>query len=303
MPVEKLFEQLRASETTQASESEVYAGKVQEIRELCKNSEAGIRFLNDFHVPSTPINLMMANHILNNSDSPIKKLLKKQNENIVENSENSLKEMKELSDTLIDKASMNEAYEELEANSKEALKEAYSEEKIDNRKLAELKSIGQQMTFLRTLAEKEFYQIPIETDGGITNMNLTILRGTETSGKVSVAVWSEQLGNIKADFSLKDQMLKGFVSCDNRNGLERLQESAVAIEAAAQESGITLKQLDFGIQRKENDIYSYQNPENEAQKTSAGNNTERVLYRVAKAIVQTVRMAEHNGSETDHIVS
>jgi hypothetical protein len=297
VPVEKLYEQLRTTKTPQAEEKEAYASKVQEIRDLCKNSESGIRFLNDYQVASTPANLMMANHILNNGETPLKRLLKKQNENIVENSEKGLMEIRELSDTLIDKSSMNEAYEKLEVTAKEALNKGYSEEKIDNQKLAELKNLGQQMTFLRTLAEKEFYQIPIETEGGITNMNLTILRGTETSGKVSVTVWSEQLGSIKADFSVKEQTLKGFISCDNRNGLERLQESAVVIETAAQESGISLKQLDFGLQRKENDSYSYQNPENETQKTSTANSTERVLYRVAKAIVQTVRMAEHSEPE------
>ncbi len=220
VPVEKLLEQLRSAEGMQQTEEEAYAGKVQEIRELCKNSEQSIRFLNDYRVPSTPLNIMLANQVLSNGDSSIKKLLKGQNENIVENTENSLKEMSELSDTLIDKSSMNEAYEKLEANAKATLDRACSEEKIDGRKLAELKNIGQQMTFLRTLAGKEFYQIPIETDKGITNMNLTILRGTETSGKVSVTIWSEQLGNIKADFSLKEQTLKGFISCDNRNGLE-----------------------------------------------------------------------------------
>jgi len=159
------------------------------------------------------------------------------------------------------------------------------------------------MTFLRTLAEKEFYQIPIETDKGITNMNLTILRGAENSGKVAVTIWSEQLGNIKAEFSLKDLTLKGFISCDNRSGLEELQKNAGEIEKAAVENAVILKQIDFGIQRREKDTYSYQNPDNETKKTSTGNDTERILYRVAKAIVQTVRLAEQDGADTDRIVS
>ncbi|MDF2943150.1 MAG: hypothetical protein K0S01_2008 [Herbinix sp.] len=306
VPVEKLLEQLRnteAAQTAQAEEIESYTEKVQEIRELCKNSEASIRFLSDYHVPSTPTNIMLANHILSNGDTLIKRLLKRQNEKIVENSQSTLKEMTNLSDTLIDKSSMNEAYAKLEANAKATLEQGYSEEKIDSRKLAELKSIGQQMTFLRTLAEKEFYQIPIETDNGITNMNLTILRGAESTGKVSVTIWSEQLGNIKAEFSLKDQTLKGFISCDNRSGLQELQRNAGQIEIAAQENAVTLKQMDFGVQRKEKDTYSYQNPENDAQKSSTGNDTERILYRVAKAIIQTVRLAEQNGVDTDQIVS
>jgi hypothetical protein len=303
VPVEKLYEQIQNAETkNQTEQEELYTGKVQEIRELCNNSEQSIRFLNDFKMPSTPLNLMIANHILSNGESPVKKLLK-QKENIVENSENGLKEMNELSDTLIDKHSMQEAYEQLETDAKAALNQAYSEEKIDSRKLAELKSIGQQMTFIRTLAGKEFYQIPIETDQGVTNINLTILRGTENSGRVTVTVQSELLGNIRADFSLKDQILKGFFSSDNRSGLEQLQKYAGDIEQAASEYELTIKQMDFGIQRRDNDTYSYQYPDNEAKSNRMSNDTERKLYRIAKAIVQTVRRAENSETELSSAVS
>ncbi|MHB8128193.1 MAG: DUF6240 domain-containing protein [Mobilitalea sp.] len=303
VPVEKLLEQLRTAEGAQVAEDEVYAGKVQQIRELCKNSEQAIRFLNDYREPSTPQNIMMANHILSNGESPIKKLLKYQRENIVENSENSLKEIDELADTLIDKHSMKEIYEQLDTDAKVALNQVYSEEKIDSRKLAELKSMGQQMTFLKRLAEKEFYQIPIETGSGVTNMNLTILRGTENSGRVSVTIWSEQLGNLKANFSLKEQTLKGFISSDSKRGLEELQKNASEIEKVAEENSLTMKQMDFGILSRENDTYTYQNSENEQQGTSRRTDTEQVLYRLAKAIVQTVRLAEHSWAEKTQVIT
>lgn len=294
VPAEQLLQQLQEAEETQESGEELYTAKVREIRNLCNNSEQALRFLNDFQESCTPTNIMIANHILSNGTSPITKLLKQTDENVIENSENSLKELNELSDKLIDKSSMNEAYEKLEESAKEILSQTYSEEKIDSQRLAELKSIGQQMTFLKTLAKKEFYQIPIETEQGITNMNLTIIRGSETTGKVSVTVGSEALGNIKADFSLKDQALKGFISCDSRSGLEKLQSCAGEIESAAQENGVTVKQLDFGIWRRDSDTYSYQNPETGEQSAATEGNTERILYRLAKAIVQTVQLAENS---------
>lgn len=302
-PIEKLLEQLQNMKGTQAQKSEVYEKKLQEIRELCKNSEQAVRFLNDFEVPSTPVNIMMANHLLSNGESPIKKLLKIKNENTVENSENGLKELNELSDKLDDKHSMEEEYNKLNLDAKAMLTEAYSTETLDRQRLAELKSIGQQITFLRTLAQREFYQIPIETERGITNMNLTILRGTGSSGKVSVTVHSEQLGNIKVDFTLKDKVLKGFISGDNRRGLEKLKENVSEIEGAAKENDLTLKQMDFGIQQRENDTYSYQNQLYKAEESSTGNDTERKLYRLAKAVVRTIRLAENSGSDLDLAVS
>ncbi len=294
VPLEKLLEQLQEMAEGEDTSGERYMQKVQQIRELYKNSEQSLRFLKDYQMTGSPQNIMIANHILSNGSSPIVRLLKRQNENSIENSENKLKELYEISDTLIDKSSMNEAYISLETQAKEALTQACSQETIDSSKLAELKNIGQQMTFLRNMASREFYQIPIETEKGITNMNLTILRGSGITGRVSVTVWSKELGNIKAEFSLKEKSVKGFIACDDRHGLKRLQREAAEIETAAKESNINLKQLDFGISDIDYESYNYQNPKNLGQSTEEDLNAERALYRLAKAIVQTVRLAENN---------
>jgi hypothetical protein len=291
LTVEKLWEQLRNTKDLNHLEEDSYARKTQELRDLCKNSEQSIRFLNDFKVPNTPVNLLMANQLLSNGETAIKRLLKQQNENIVENTKKGLKEIKHLSDTLINKDSAQEAYEQLEATAKEELEQAYSQDTIDLHKLSQLKQISQQLTFYNTLAKKECYQIPIETDGNITNINLTILRGQETSGRVSVSIRSEQLGNIKADISLKEQNLKGFIGCDNKVGLTKLQTYAEELTIAAKENDVIMKQLDFGL-IKENESYIYQNSDQKTSETPIKADTERTLYRVAKALVQVVRLAE-----------
>lgn len=291
-PVEKLYEKLQNIEDNQEIENKIYEEKLQEIRELCRNSEQSIRFLNDYHLPSTPLNITMANYILSNSESPIKKLLKLQTENIVEKTENSLKEINNISDTLIDKNSMEEVYRKLDEDAKAALKQSYSEEKIDSQKLAELKTLGQQINFLKVLSEKEFYQIPIETKQGVTNVNLTIVRGTQTSGKVAITMQSDRLGNLKAEFSLKGNNLKGYISSDNRSGLELLQENSEELIRAAEDATVNIKQLDYVLQHRDNETYSYHNSAKEDSNPSENRETERILYRIAKAVVQTVRTAE-----------
>ena len=294
IPIEKLLEQLQTMPENEDSVGGQYTQKVLEIRELCKNSEQSLRFLNDYQMAGSPQNIMIANQILSNGISPIVRLMKKQNENNSENTENKLKDLNEISDTIIDKSSMNEVYNNLEAQAKEALTRECSQEIIDSNRLAELRTIGKQLTFLRNMASKEFYQVPIETKNGITNMNLTILRGTETTGKVSVTVWSKELGDIKAELSLKEHMVKGYIACDNRNGLQRLQGKAEEIEKAARTSNLNLKQLDFAIIGKESENYNYQNPQDLGHSSNKDYSTERALYCLAKAIVQTVRLAENN---------
>lgn len=292
--IEKLYDQLAQLEDDQLVEEE-YSKKVQEIRELCKNSEQALRFLNNYRVPNTPANLMMANYMLSNGESPIKKLLKLQKEEKVEKSENTLKDLEQLSDTLIDRHSAVETYIQLEQDAEAAIEQSYSEEKIDNQRLAELKSLGQQMRFLRTLAEKEFYQIPIETKNGITNMNLTILRGATGSGKVSVTTWSEQLGNVKTEFSLKENGLQGFIGSDSRSGLEQMSRNSQLLRSTIEEQDVTLKQLDFVVLRNEKEANSYTSQL--SRDTEASNpDTERTLYQIAKAIVQFVRDVENSAT-------
>lgn len=325
MPIEQLYEQLNQMEETKEFQDELYAGKVQELREILKNSDQAVRFLNDFKIPSTPMNMMLANHILSNGESLYKKLMKLKKENIIENSDSSLKEISEITDTLIDKKSINETFERLEQNVKVAVEQAAEQlmdgisidslEKmdggtsdpvkdminsgtgtIDSRRLTELRSINSQITFLKNLASREFYQVPIETEQGITNLNLTIIRGTKETGKVTVSVQSEKLGNIKADFTLKKDTLKGFISCDSRYGLEELKNNSDIIEKAAMESGVALKELHFGFIMRETENYSYQNSENEVDDNSVSRESERILYRIAKATVQVVRASEKSSN-------
>lgn len=291
IPIEKLWEQVKSVDSKDSTEYEAYTDTVNQIRTLCKNSEQAIRFLNDFQVPATPLHIVMANHILSSGESAITKLKKLEQENIDENLQNNLKETDDISDTLIDKSSMENAYAQLEANAKEVVERACSEEKIDSRRLAELKSIGQQITFLRKMASKEFYQIPIETEKGVTNMNLTIIRGARDTGKLSVTIRSEQLGNMKAEFSLKDQTLSGFISSDSREGLSRLQENISVLEHTAEESNIAIKQVNFGLQQKDNDSYRFQISDEDTNNTITAD-TERTLYRIAKSVVRMVHLSE-----------
>lgn len=288
IPAEKLFELLSQEDTLPSTENAVYADKVQEFRTICKNADQAIRFLNEFKLPSNSTNLLLASNLLTNSESPIKKLLNIYNRKKAENSENGLKETAELSDTLIDKKSMVDAYEDLEQKAQEVLEQAMSEETIDSIKLAQRKSIAQQMSFLRTLAGKEFFRIPIETENGITNMNLTIVRGTGVAGKVTVNLWSETLGHMKAEISLKDEKLNGYIVCDHQDSLDVLQKNYEILDQVAKEEGLIMQKFDYILQKKEieGSHYSSGNEDNTAT------DMERKLYRLAKAMVLTVRAAE-----------
>lgn len=297
VPLESLYDQFMSAGSEGNPEDPVYEEKVNEMRETMKNADQAVRFLDDFKVPCTTVNLVAAGQILSNGGTLFKKLFRLKEENKSNKEENELKETGELADKLIDSQSMEEAYKELETEVKELIGNEIQAERIDSKRLAELKSLGIQMSMAKTLAEREFYQIPLETKSGITNVNLTILRGTGVSGKVAVTVYSEKLGKVKAELSLKDKTLNGLIVCDSRNGLAILDGQMGAMEESLKEENIEIKHMDLCLQPRGNDNYIYQNKGTGSTEGNSSRETERLLYRIATVMVLTVRAAETAGEE------
>jgi hypothetical protein len=292
LSLEKFYQKLQEHEEPDEILKKEYAGKLEELKNTYQSTEQSIRLLSDHKLPTTTTNLMLVSNLLSNGGSLYKKIRSIQKENEVENSENSLKEISELSDKLIDSQSMKEAYEDLTETVQSELGRFREGEVLDSERLAMMKSIGIQMNFAKLLAAREFYQIPIVTEQGITNVNLTIERGTAVTGRVTIAAESETLGSIKAEFHVKDKTLKGLISCDHREGLEELKKVSGQIYDAAKAEEVTVKQLDFGLQSRGMDPYGYQGNGKASNDVSMQSDTERILYRFAKACIGTIRAAE-----------
>ncbi len=289
--VDKLFDLLKSAGNS-AKEDQVYEEKLSQFKQIYQNADQAVRFLEDFKVPCTTANIMIAGQILNNSGGFFKKYFQLRDENAEINSQNNLQEIEELADNLIDKDSINMTYEQLGTEAEKLfLKESLSE-RIDSKRLAELKELGAHMKLMKTLAAKEFYQIPVETQNGITGINLTIIRGTGSTGKVTVSLQSEALGRVKGDISLKDKLLNGYIASDSRRGAELLQENLPSVKEMLKEENITVKQLGVCYDRLVKDTYTYQKQEGEEQQASRNSETERLLYRIARGLVLTIGMAE-----------
>ncbi len=289
---EKLFDML----SLPREEEEVYTGKLQELKQLYQNSEHAVRFLEDYHVPCTGTNILLAEQILSNSGTFFKKYLQLKNENNPENEKIKLQKMLDPADTLIDRNSAQRTYEQLEEELKELLEKERSSDRIDALRLTELKNMGAQMTLMDTLAKKEFYQIPIETGKGIASMNLTIVRGSGNSGKVTVSLTTEALGRVKADMSLKDRMLNGYIVSDSRVGAELLQSKLQDIREVLKEEEIVVKQLEVCYDRQRKDSYSYQYSETEAADARKAEE-ERLLYRIARSMVLFLSEADASAQQ------
>jgi hypothetical protein len=295
--VEKLFDLFQATGGEEQNDASLTAENLKQLRESYQNSDQAIRFLEDYKVPCTATNIMLAGQVLNNSNSFFKKYYRLRDENTDENSQNNLKDSEELTDTIIDKDSVNQTFEKLSKEAAEVLQRESLTDRIDSARLAELKSLGAQITLLNTLAKREFYQIPVETQNGVTTINLTVIRGSGASGKVAINLRSEKLGRVKADITLKDGMLNGYLACDSRKGMEFLKDNLSEWNTMLSDEKLTIKHLDICYERIANDNYSFQNQEGNATDAPRNPEQERLLYRIAKSLVLTVSKAEAAGTD------
>lgn len=297
IPIEQLLDQVKNIQANPGVEQDYYYERLRELREVYNNSHQAIRFLNDFKLPCTTTNLMMAGHILNNSGTVFKKLFGIYSDKEDETFQNDLKKKLDLSDTLIDNKTMNAVYEQLEQEVKAVIDEEAVKDHIDLNSLTQLKSMGMQMHFIKNMAKREFYQIPIETSGRVTNINLTIIRGKLSEGKVTVTLQSDLLGSIRAEAALKDNKLSGYISCNHIEGLRALKEQTEPLNVVLEEEAIDMKQLNFCLQQPTESLYTYNNSWDPEKDKSP--ETERTLYRIAKAMIQMIRSAE----EVDSVVA
>lgn len=295
LPIEKIFDTISNEENMTPAEQKVYHDRVRELHSIQKNSDQAIRFLNELKIPCNATNINMAINILSNGETAIKKVLNLKEDKVetTESLEIPIKESADLTDTLIDKSSMVEIYNEIAEKASADLEHIMNSEVISTKILDQGISIANQMNFLKTLAGKEFYRIPLETENGVTNINLTIIRGENNSGKVSVTIWSEVLGNAKAEISIKEDKLTGYISCDNRNGLAHIKDSSAILEETAEAGGLVEQKIDYIILNKGNLNSHYQGIDND-NNDEISSDTEKKLYRLAKAIIRTIVAAENS---------
>lgn len=281
--VEKLIEEIRTEQETTNVEYEEEV--LEQIRKLAGQSEAVIDFLNDYRVPVNVKNIFAANQLL--SDYSLFRTIKAKAAELPEEERLEIElEIESFADGLEDAQTMQEKYNALEYKVENMLNKAYKKQEITSKDIKALRLFSNTITLAKTLSKEQSYEIPIVTDERITNIKLTIVSDTKDTGKIQIKMHSEKLGKMNAEFVLKENELKGFLLCDTKEGLENIKKGEGEFESRLEQQGITIKQINYGIETKSMDAYKKQNnKDNEVVDTKA-------LYQAAKAFVQTISVLE-----------
>lgn len=294
--LEKLYEELSITNESEDLSKEYIEEKVNIIREAAKNSEEPIRFLNNFNMEVTVNNVVVAGEILEKGNtvfSKVKNLLEytksKPDSDAKMNDQAGIRDsMNELVDSLVNEETMGKQYDELDEKISNLLKSEVKNHTITSKDIVNLKNIRSGMEFVKALGKSRNYEIPLLIGDSITNINLKIITGAKETGKIDITVYSENLGNIEASFSVKGEEIKGVILCDNKTGLDKLKEEKDNLTTEIAKTNLSLKQLDYGSSYKNGNLNStISNPSKETDNVHTNQ-----LYKVAKTLVYHIREIE-----------
>ncbi len=315
MSVEKLQENLLIVPDNEESELAYWSQKVKTYQNTVDQADNALRLLNDYSIPSSIQNILAANDVLSTDQSIYKQvnnLLKKEKEQSAQKVEAETEQTQtdvatvseRLINSLTNQKSMKTEYESVEKDVNKLINQFYENPVITSQDITALQRISNGMSFLQKLATRESYEIPISVEGEVTNVNVTILRNKEETGKVDISINSETLGKVSMGFTVKEQGLKGLITCDNRFGLEAIESRSEELKEAIEQGGLELRQLNYGIDNKTIDSYRYKNPniteETDSDKTQVENDVSTdTLYTLAKTLLIQIKTIEIDNAKEE----
>lgn len=279
--LEKFYEDLKQASGNPELKKEYFEEQAKELREVLGNSEKAQEYLSKLQIPQTVDNLLAAAEVLLQNYTPYKECFERRNvlprerqkefEEIVDSMEESVGDMENLEGQC----------EKAEKIMEEILTKSYEKADINLEDLSKLRKLGQGIHLQGALWRSRSYDIPIQTGDTVTSLNLTLIHGSEESGKIQISMEDEKFGSISMDFKVTGNQVKGLVLCDQRQGFEALQGQKVFLEASLESAGYQIKNISYGMDFKERNELLSEKVQNQEADTAQ-------LYQIAKVLVRSV---------------
>ncbi len=191
--------------------------------------------------------------------------------------------------------SAGKAYDRLADVLSEQIERQAFENTTDVLDVRYLHSLCRQVGFLRSMAKEENYTLPLQINGELTAVNLTMIHKEGAESKVTISLETEALGKNAAEFSFGKTGLTGCSISQERQAAEKLSGEAELFRQMLSEEEIRAGDIHF-ITEETLDPAGY------TLKTGSGKEkgqTDAALYRVARTYISFIRQISRKESEED----
>lgn len=156
-----------------------------------------------------------------------------------------------------------------------------------------LNSLCKQVGFLQSMAKEENYTLPLQIDGELTAVNLTMIHKDGAESKVTISLETEALGKNVAEFSFGKKGLAGCSISQEKETTEKLSGESDRFYRMLSEEEIQAGDIHF-VTEETLDPATY------TLKAGSGKEkgqTDAALYRVAKTYISFIRQISRKETE------
>ena len=253
MPLEDLSERLDNIPNDKDLEYQYYRSRLEEIEKNSSYNNKVIKYLESIEMPITLSNIEIALKELTgegNFYTEWKKIIDSYYSDL---NSNERMDVDYISNKLISSFNSSEevkaSYETIEASIKDRLRFLLEHKVISSKDARSLGSLSKTISYIKSLSEREHYQVPIATGETVTNVNLTILRSSEEKGKVTVNVPYSRLGYVTMQFQVKNEELSGLITCDNIESLNNFKANKEELLQRISRKGLECKYIYYSLEK------------------------------------------------------
>lgn len=283
-PIEKLCDIIESLSGDESLDSDYYEQFANNCREITNDNRI-LDYLNGFDVNTTLYNANCASQIIETGQTVLIDILKHKsisNEHTGSDVENEYEEeVNKLVDALDNDEYMQAQVDKTGDAARKLLME--SDQGILNADdLASLRKMESALRFNGIMSRKRSYEIPIKTEGGITNINLTLLSTGNNKGKVEIRMDTETYGNVAVSCGVKGNKVQGMVLSESKDLFQSglLNDIRDGIEGI----GLDVISLSNGVHKVSG---AYIPDRGDRSADGAAGETAN-LYKLAKSVVQTI---------------
>ncbi len=195
----------------------------------------------------------------------------------------------ELLDSLENREEARKGYQKLVSAASETLEAAMDSPDLTAIDLRRIHAMNKQLSLVSRLSNEENYEVPMEIGGRITSVNLKVIHGTGEAG-ADITMDLEGIGGIRVNLKALRGEIGGGLAAAWPVGTDFLKERLGAFRSRLEEAGLSAGALNVTLSRELN-INRVPGQAETAGETEEAQASARVLYRAAKAFLESLRDA------------
>ncbi len=299
---------------TEGTDSQAAESMAEDFRMAAASEEEIFRYLSDNGQPVTADNLLAAGEILRSPEEVFRNIIgfgsgdktsgraqktaadRESREPSGEADTDGI-DMESLGESVLSgltgQEEAQQAYEELTEALTARIENLAFTDTADTLDVRYLNSLCKQVGFLQSMAKEENYTLPLQIDGELTAVNLTMIHKDGAESKVTISLETEALGKNVAEFSFGKKGLAGCSISQEKETTEKLSGESDRFYQMLSEEEIQAGDIHF-VTEETLDPATY------TLKAGSGKEkgqTDAALYRVAKTYISFIRQISRKETE------